>query len=88
MVAATIAAASMAGVPLLLGFVSKEADYAGFVDQGAGAAAALAVIVVGSALTVAYSLRFLAGATGRLAEDDVAPRGHRPGPRSSRRRSC
>ena len=37
MVAATVAAASMAGVPLLFGFVAKEADYTGFLEQGAGA---------------------------------------------------
>ena len=78
-VAAAVAAASMAGVPLLFGFVAKEADYTGFLEQGAGAGTALAVIVVGSALTVAYSVRFLAGATGRLAEDPVvAPDGQRP----------
>jgi multicomponent Na+:H+ antiporter subunit A len=78
-VAASVAAASMAGVPLFLGFVSKEADYAGFLKQGTGAGLALAVIVIGSALTVAYSLRFIAGATGRLAEDAApATAHHRP----------
>ncbi len=78
-VAAAVAAASMAGVPLLFGFVAKEADYTGFLDQGAGAGTALAVIVIGSALTVAYSLRFLAGVTGRLADDvPPAPGDHRP----------
>jgi multicomponent Na+:H+ antiporter subunit A len=65
---AVIAAASMAGVPLLIGFVAKEADFAAFVHQGAGAAIALAGMVLGTALTVAYSVRFVAGATGRLAE--------------------
>jgi multicomponent Na+:H+ antiporter subunit A len=70
-VAATIAAASMAGVPLMAGFIAKEADFAAFLDQGAGGALALTGLVVGSALTVAYSLRFLAGATGRLADADA-----------------
>ena len=71
-VVTAVAAASMAGVPLLLGFVAKEADYHGFIDQGKGGATALAGMVFGSALTVAYSLRFLAGATGRLAEPEMA----------------
>ncbi len=64
-----IAAASMAGVPLLFGFIAKEADFAAFVHQGVGAAVALGGMVLGSGLTAAYSLRFLAGVTGRLAED-------------------
>jgi multicomponent Na+:H+ antiporter subunit A len=71
-VVATIAAASMAGVPLVAGFIAKEADFAAFLDQGRGAALTLTGLVVGSALTVAYSLRFLAGATGRLATSDDA----------------
>ena len=57
----------MAGVPLLLGFVAKEADLDVFVGSGAGAAVALAGIVAGSALTAAYSIRFVAGVAGRLA---------------------
>jgi multicomponent Na+:H+ antiporter subunit A len=73
--AATIAAASMAGVPLMAGFIAKEADFAAFVHQGAGGALALTGLVAGSALTVAYSLRFLAGATGRLATGDCAAGG-------------
>ena len=39
------AAASMAGVPLLFGFIAKEADFDGFVDQGTGGAGALAGLV-------------------------------------------
>ena len=64
---AIVAAASMAGIPLFFGFVAKEADFTVFVDQGGGAALALAGIVAGSALTVAYSTRFAAGVGGRLA---------------------
>ncbi len=62
-----VAAGSMAGVPLLLGFVAKEADLDVFVGSGTGAAVALAGIVAGSALTAAYSIRFVAGVAGRLA---------------------
>ena len=73
-VVAAVAAASMAGVPLLFGFIAKEADFDGVRSTRApGPAVALAGIVVGSALTVAYSLRFLAGVVGRLADD--GPRG-------------
>ncbi|WFE39025.1 Na+/H+ antiporter subunit A [Micromonospora sp. WMMD998] len=57
---AALAAASMAGVPPLLGFVAKEAVLAAFADRPW----VLAALVVGSALTVAYSIRFLWGAFG------------------------
>ncbi|TCB96248.1 Na+/H+ antiporter subunit A [Micromonospora zingiberis] len=57
---AVLAAASMAGVPPLLGFVGKEAVFAAFTDRPL----VLAVLVVGTVLTVAYSLRFLWGAFG------------------------
>lgn len=68
---AVVAAASMAGLPPLAGFVAKEAVLEAFLpatvehDTGIGALGAwleLAGIVAGSALTVAYSLRFLWGA--------------------------
>jgi multicomponent Na+:H+ antiporter subunit A len=71
---AVLAAASMAGLPPLAGFVAKESVLEAFVAlfEGdvpgigqAAAVAALAGVVVGSALTVAYSLRFLWGAFGR-----------------------
>ncbi|AGZ44286.1 Na+/H+ antiporter subunit A [Actinoplanes friuliensis] len=57
-VTAALAAASMAGVPPLAGFVGKEAIFAAFT----GEPLVLTVLVAGSALTVAYSLRFLWGA--------------------------
>ena len=61
-VVAAVSAASMAGVPLLLGFVAKESAYAAFTDGPfSGSGVVLAGIVVGSTLTVAYSLRFLRG---------------------------
>ncbi len=56
---AVVSAASMAGVPLLLGFVAKESAYAAFTDGPFSASAVvLAGIVIGSTLTVAYSARF------------------------------
>ncbi|WP_328338898.1 Na+/H+ antiporter subunit A [Micromonospora sp. NBC_00421] len=55
---ATLAAASMAGVPPLLGFVAKEAIFAATVDRPV----VLAGLVLGTVLTVAYSIRFLWGA--------------------------
>ena len=63
---ALIGAASMAGVPPLLGFVAKESVYETFVHfaehQGtAGAAVLLAGVVIGSILTFAYSARFVWG---------------------------
>jgi multicomponent Na+:H+ antiporter subunit A len=55
-----VSAASMAGLPPLLGFVAKEAAFEAFIDAGVGGAVTLAGLVVGSALTVAYSVRFAA----------------------------
>ncbi|SCG70832.1 Na+/H+ antiporter subunit A [Micromonospora coxensis] len=57
---ATLAAASMAGVPPLLGFVAKEAVLAALTERPL----LLAGLVAGTALTVAYSVRFLWGAFG------------------------
>ena len=45
LVVTAIAAASMAGVPLMFGFIAKEADFEVFVEQGTGAAVALAGLV-------------------------------------------
>ncbi|MCW3842266.1 Na+/H+ antiporter subunit A [Micromonospora yasonensis] len=55
---AALAAASMAGLPPLLGFVAKEAVLAAFT----GRPLVLAILVAGTALTVAYSIRFFWGA--------------------------
>ncbi|PZG13176.1 Na+/H+ antiporter subunit A [Micromonospora craterilacus] len=57
---ALLAAASMAGLPPLLGFVAKEAVFTAFIDQPL----LLAVLVASTALTVAYSIRFIWGAFG------------------------
>ncbi|PZF99441.1 Na+/H+ antiporter subunit A [Micromonospora deserti] len=55
---AVLAAASMAGLPPLVGFVAKEAVLAAFTDRPV----VLAALVAGTALTVAYSARFVWGA--------------------------
>mgnify|MGYP000624257596 CR=1 FL=1 len=65
--AAAAAVASMIGLPPLLGFVAKEAAVKAFAHGGLDAAV-LAGVVAGSALTVAYGLRFLHGAFGGAAD--------------------
>lgn len=68
-VVAVIGAASMAGIPLLGGFVAKESAYTAFVAaaQAGGWWGVLGLIgiVTGSVLTVAYSGRFVWGAFAR-----------------------
>lgn len=74
-VAATgaVVAASMAGLPPLLGFIAKEEALATLGEvHFAWGGWVLAGVVVGSALTVAYSARFLWGAFGP-AEDPARP---------------
>ncbi|WP_457967889.1 Na+/H+ antiporter subunit A [Arthrobacter sp. D1-29] len=65
-IVAGIGAASMAGVPLLAGFVAKESVLEAFVHHAADGdpwgMAVLAGIVLGSVLTFAYSARFMWGA--------------------------
>ena len=61
-VTAALAAASMAGLPPLLGFISKEAAYEAFLHGGPGGLLTLAGLFVGSVLTGAYSARFVWGA--------------------------
>ena len=67
-VVAAIAAASMAGVPPLAGFVAKESVFEAFVHYGNGQDAPvwgiwiLVGLVIGSILTFAYSARFMWGA--------------------------
>ena len=68
---AAVSAASMAGLPLLFGFVAKEAAYEAFLHASLTlASVVLAGVVAGSALTVAYSARFVWGAFAakRLSE--------------------
>lgn len=63
---ALVAAASMAGLPPLLGFVAKETTLAAVLDEGllAGMPGKMLLvgITAGSIMTVAYSLHFLHGA--------------------------
>src|SRR5690606_17575747 len=65
-VVAILAAASMAGVAPLLGFVAKEAVISTLLDAASAeplwAWTALLGTIVGSILTVAYSVRFVWGA--------------------------
>ncbi|WP_420452429.1 hydrogen gas-evolving membrane-bound hydrogenase subunit E [Ilumatobacter sp.] len=73
---AVIGAASMAGLPPLLGFVSKEKAIDTYLEYGdfTGATAVLVVIVVGSILTFAYSARFVLGVWGVHGRDENARR--------------
>jgi len=65
-IVATLAAASMAGLPPLLGFVAKEATFTALLEDAEHGAplglAALIGVSLGSILTVAYTARFLWGA--------------------------
>ena len=72
-VVGTLAVASMAGVPPLLGFVGKEAALASFGYGALGGAApwVLTGLVAGSILTVAYSARFLWGAFASKSAADL-----------------
>ncbi|MFJ8978003.1 Na+/H+ antiporter subunit A [Streptomyces sp. NPDC102282] len=64
---AVLSAASMAAVPPLLGFAAKEAAFEAMLSGGTADRWALAALVAGSVLTVAYTLRFVWGAFGRKA---------------------
>ncbi|RBO87784.1 multisubunit sodium/proton antiporter MrpA subunit /multisubunit sodium/proton antiporter MrpB subunit [Nocardia puris] len=80
---AALAALSMAGIPVLLGFVGKESALAAILDAGnlaEPARIALCVaIVLGSVLTVGYSARFVWGAFADKAGIPPSP-WHAPGP--------
>ncbi|MFB2555703.1 Na+/H+ antiporter subunit A [Herbiconiux liangxiaofengii] len=75
---AVVAAASMAGIPPLLGFVSKEAVLTSFleaVEHGEPWGwVALVGVTVGSVLTVAYSARFVWGAFATKREPAAVTR--------------
>ncbi|PFG41745.1 multisubunit sodium/proton antiporter MrpA subunit /multisubunit sodium/proton antiporter MrpB subunit [Isoptericola jiangsuensis] len=79
-VAGVLATASMIGLPVTTGYVAKEAALEGLwhdVTHGAGAVEQIAfvAVVVGSALTVAYGLRFAWGAfaTKPVPADAASP---------------
>ncbi|HYN34501.1 MAG TPA: hydrogen gas-evolving membrane-bound hydrogenase subunit E, partial [Ilumatobacteraceae bacterium] len=71
-VVAVVSAASMAGLPPLFGFIAKEQALDGYLEHGdfAGASAVLAVIVLASILTFAYSARFVLGIFGAFGDSD------------------
>ena len=71
-----LSAASMAGLPPLLGFISKEKAFEGYLDQGTfgGAGVVLAIIVIASVFTFAYSARFVLGLFGVFGDADQPQR--------------
>jgi multicomponent Na+:H+ antiporter subunit A len=70
-VAAALAAASMAGLPPLIGFVGKEAAFEAFLHGTVENWAVAGGLLLGSVLTVAYSARFLWGAFARKPGRDA-----------------
>ncbi|OZM78441.1 hydrogen gas-evolving membrane-bound hydrogenase subunit E [Pseudonocardia sp. MH-G8] len=72
-VAAALAAASMAGLPPLIGFVGKEAAFEAFLHGTVQNYAVAAGLLLGSVLTVAYSARFLWGAFARKPGREDTP---------------
>jgi multicomponent Na+:H+ antiporter subunit A len=80
----TAAAASMAGLPPLLGFVGKEAAFAALWDAGlpdrTAAAVVLTGLVAGSVLTAAYTARFVWGAFARKPGTEDTAVEHPPEP--------
>jgi multicomponent Na+:H+ antiporter subunit A len=70
---ATVAAASMVGLPPMFGFVAKEAVFTALLDGSVLGVVALVGVATGSVLTVAYTARFLWGAFARKPGiDDIA----------------
>ena len=59
---AVLAGASMAGLPPMIGFAAKETAFTSLLHGGSAEAWTLAAVTAGSALTTAYTLRFLWGA--------------------------
>lgn len=62
MIIAVLAAASMAGLPPTLGYLGKESALAALFEAGTIGQATFIGVVIGSVLTMGYSLRFLWGA--------------------------
>ncbi|QIK64407.1 Na+/H+ antiporter subunit A [Leucobacter viscericola] len=81
-VVTALAAASMAGLPPLVGFVAKESAFTEMLSIGTDSPLALfafTVAVLGSILTVAYMGRFLWGAFSRKANTETCTVIHSPG---------
>jgi len=78
------AAASMAGLPPLLGFVGKEAAFTALLDGGVPdrtvALVVLTGVVAGSVLTAAYTARFVWGAFARKPGVEDSDLEHPPEP--------
>lgn len=72
-VVTVVSAASMAGLPPLVGFIAKEGAFEAFGHGSVWDAATLAGLVVGSVLTVAYSYRFAAAVLAPPPEEASAP---------------
>lgn len=72
-VAAVVSAASMAGIPPLAGFIAKESAYEAFVHGAGGETLTVVGLVVGSALTFAYSARFAAPFLGSRSAAGSTP---------------
>lgn len=76
-VTAVLAAASMAGLPPLLGFIGKEKALLASADGYFGGAwAVTSAIVIGSVLTFAYSGRIVLGVFGRLVDHSAVDDEH------------
>ncbi|NLU71096.1 Na+/H+ antiporter subunit A [Streptomyces sp. HNM0574] len=75
---AVLAGASMAGLPPLLGFATKEAAVDALLHGSTTDLWTLAAVVAGAALTTAYTLRFLWGAFTRKRTPDGSPRADTP----------
>ena len=86
--AALLACASMVGLPPFVGYLGKEAALEVFLEPGPAHGWVLAGITLGSVLTVAYTLRLLAGAFGgrdrttrdRAARDEAGRAATSPDP--------
>ena len=74
---AALSAASMAGIPPLLGFVAKEEALRGLL-AAPGTGWAFAGVVAGSVFTAAYSLHFFRGSLLSLSPDGVFAAAPRP----------
>lgn len=81
-VMAVVGAASMAGLPPVLGFVAKEKAIDTYLEYGefTGATVVLVVIVIGSILTFAYSARFVQGVFGAHGQAENEPISRSAGP--------